>query len=86
MEQAHTGEACLADLRGAHEVEIADARRLPRRALVPLDQPQPSRAAGEQVADIALRVAKMAPRIGVRQKARDPEMRIGSGQPLDQRP
>jgi hypothetical protein len=86
VEQAHPRQARLADLRGADQVEIANARRLLGRALMLLDNSQSPRARREQIADIALRVTKMPPRLWVRQKFADLIMRVGCRQSFDQRP
>src|SRR3546814_17427488 len=84
--RSHARQARLADLRRADEVEIADARRLLRRALMLLDDPEPPRTGREQVADIAATVAKMAPRVGMREKGARLIMRIALREPFDQRP
>src|SRR3546814_1106826 len=86
VQQAHPGKAGLADLRRADEVEIADARRLFRRALILFDDPEATRAGREKIADFAAAVAKMAPRVGMREKGAGFIMRIAAGEPLDQRP
>src|SRR3546814_9981919 len=72
-------------LRRADEVEIADARRLFRRALILFDDPEATRSGREKIADFAAAVAKMAPRVGMREKGAGFIMRIAAGEPLDQR-
>src|SRR3546814_16365782 len=59
VEQAHPGQAGLADLRRADEVEIADARRLLRRALILLDDSEAPRPGRKEIADFAAAVATM---------------------------
>src|SRR5690606_15147282 len=48
VEEAHSREARLADLRCANEIEIADARRLLGGALMPFDDAQPSAPLAEE--------------------------------------
>src|SRR3546814_11557469 len=51
-----------------------------------LDDPEPPRTGREQVADIAATVAKMAPRVGMREKGARLIMRLALREPIDQRP
>src|SRR3546814_12351507 len=69
VEQAHPGQAGLADLRRADEVEIADARRLLRRALIFHDDSEAPRPGRKEIADFPPAVAKMTPRVGLRDHA-----------------
>src|SRR3546814_20827149 len=86
VEQAHPGQAGLADLRRADEVEIADARRLLRRALILLDDSEAPRPGRKEIADFAAAVAKMTPRVGMREKGAGFIMGLAAREPLDQRP
>src|SRR3546814_16957951 len=45
-----------------------------------------TRTGREKIADFAAAVAKMAPRVGMREKGAGFIMRIAAGEPLDQRP
>src|SRR5690606_6281789 len=86
VEEAHSREARLADLRCANEIEIADARRLLGGALMPFDDAQPSAPLAEEIPDDAPAMAKMTLGFRVRQKGGGFKMRIVRRDPVDERP
>jgi len=84
VQYAHAGEARLADLRRADEVEAA-RRGQAHCALAVLANTHSACAAGEQVAAIAM-LAEMAADFRVGQQAGDGEMRIGGRGIVDHLP
>ena len=85
MQHAHPGQARLADLCRADEIEPA-ARVLPLRALRFFGDPQPASARAEQVACTPAMAAEVARQIGVVDDGCGGQMRVGGAHPLHRRP